>query len=1206
MKKLFLIPLLACFSCVMAWGAEVGTFAELQEAIATPNAEITLTAIIDVTADLDLNGATITGYKMYLRVPSDASVVLENGTISNTYTALLSGSGSALYINNGGKVTLRNISLSAYAPVYFKTKGEVEIGTGVTFTSTAPTTRKIFEYSGSTKDAHKITLLSGTNLELNQVDQQIAMNNYYKFTINSGATLTLDGVVARKSATCNASIVNNGTLNIKKYFCVTTLDYSGNGDINISELTTGMRFSDAAFEALHVLDNLDNPSAYKFVKAATKISGVKTIVTDVRLATDEIADVFAEYTDATLGNVEIDATATSSQSLDFADAVTLAGSNELRLIKYVAYKGTIDITGKDIVFANGGLTVQNGSLTITGTGTIRSTNDANNTNCLFQVNGKATDAANYSTLTIGENVTIDGGYCAIGVFGISNGANAYGVTVNMNGTLLNQKMAVTINGNVNATTGNVPVINLNGTINCYNVGAYAAGYGIWNVAGSITTTPAADRTKSSAFAAKSGQININDGAVLVGAGDGSRVEAFSNGVISSGAALQLESNGVYAGGMNIAIADGATLRSNGGWYAIYEYVANANDDTAVDDIDVTGGNFQGGILVSQSLAAKGGFVSGGKWSVDVIANCVTGKTTNPITEDPYFFEVGDPTIATAEIKNEGTNNAVLTNTDGETYAESYSSPAVGTDADVKTTTATNQVVISENTDVVVDQTDENKSTIVEVKKVTVEGDAALTVTEGATLMVGAGAVLLDENTTTGGLTVEAGAALVVDGLVYGSTADNFVIEGEEGKSGIVLFSPETEFVREDHPTATYRFTSKSFYDYTNAKWVYQRFGMPSHDGVVTMKSTNTAVSSYVYTWNGEDWGAPAAMPAEGLVYNDATKAVPFQCYQLASTNVKASPTTYDFVVELMGNADAPLQFKAGWNPYANSYTAPIDIKSFLNDVLANTTTATGIDATIYLYKDLGNDTYTWQGINLGNAGKSYRVRENGAMVKKTYDATIEPMQAFIMKLGAGTDAQADINYLNNVYNPAMGIAPSSAPVRSRYNEVQVGAYNETYWDNISLMEGDLFSAGYDNGYDAPKYDFNRGLSLYVMNGETRMERVATDNVEGLFIGIDAPQAGTYTLDFSDVQGMNYALVDMTTHATITISEGTEYTFYAAQGADDYRFQLIPARPVTTGMEDVEVAPAAKGIYSLTGQYLGEDVKALPAGVYIINGAKVIK
>ena len=47
---------------------------------------------------------------------------------------------------------------------------------------------------------------------------------------------------------------------------------------------------------------------------------------------------------------------------------------------------------------------------------------------------------------------------------------------------------------------------------------------------------------------------------------------------------------------------------------------------------------------------------------------------------------------------------------------------------------------------------------------------------------------------------------------------------------------------------------------------------------------------------------------------------------------------------------------------------------------------------------------------------------------------------------------------------------------------------------------------------------------------------------------------------------------------------------------------------TTGIENI-VTPTAisnQKVYNLNGQYVGNDLKAMPKGIYIVNGKKVIK
>ena len=1137
---------MALFSCVMAFAVDVSTFDDLQTALkGIEPTTITLTSDITISSStsinrevtIDLNGHTLTDDgRHYISVGSKGDVTVENGFIRVASTNSFS--------LTGGKLTFENVKKVA--------DQDPNVGTVMYDDGTDVSKEPIHVWQQSG------TLTLDSDCDLNIVEKTVG-----------GITNNGTGTIYLKLA----SITDNS---VKDYLetlpagtkIVPTSIYASLYEDYASYFYPGVK----EHMFLTLTGNGDGIETY-YLKSTT-IKG------EYKLEKGEKTYYFKNMQEA----MKYSTNEYPYKLQEDVSQVTLT------------YPGYLDLNGKTLTLTRNASTivkVEKGQLTIRNsqpaTGGINITGTGTESGCAFDIKPSSTSKANYSVLTIEEGVTINMPNYIGYVFAVYNSTNGYGTVLNMNGTVnAPNGRGITLSGNIKAVDPNAPIFNIGGTINAKGIGIYAAGYGVWNI------NAGARIIGHTGIAIKAGQLSLN-GQVIANGDDGQRTDTWGNGVIGSNAALQIESNPSYAGEMEITIGSTANLSSTG-WYAIYEY-GSAN--TAVKSIAVNGGLFQGGILISQSLAAKGGFVSGGKWSVDVTANVAAGKAANPINEDPYFFGVGDPTEATAQKDNTSGQNAVLVNAAASISDISDAQSEAGRESAV-TSTATNSVVVTENTDVVV----AGDNDIVDVKKVTVEG-ADLTVKEGATLNVGTGAVLIGENAT---LTVEEGAALVVDGLVYGATADNFVVESSEQKSAIVLFSPETEFIKEDHPKATYRFTSKSFKN--GSKWVYQRFGMPTYNGNVTVKEgegTASAVRSFICTWdyNADDWGAWSELnKTTGLQF---AEAVPFQCYQLGSDNAKDAPVTYDFIVDLMGNANASLNFKAGWNPYANSYTAPIDIREFITDVLSKA--GTGIDATVYLYKDLGNDTYTWQAINMSNAGKIYRVREDGAMVKKTFPGSIEPMQAFIMKLGSGSAESTDINYLNSVYNPAMGIArPENAPARYRasYSEVQIGAFNEKYWDNVSLMEGEQFSAGYDNGYDAPKYDNNKGLSLYVTNGNARMERVATDNVEGLFIGIDAPEAGEYTLDFSGVNGMEYKVVDMQTGNVFEIEEDAEFRFYAEAGQNDYRFQIVGRQNLPTAIDNTDAIKSLKGVYTITGQYVGEDLNVLPKGVYVVNGVKVVK
>ncbi len=1226
MKKFLVFSLMTMLCVSMAWG-EITNVAQLGEIIYKCDSE----AEADDPSSYTYKKA-YTALNKAIAAAEDGQTVIVLSDVASTYVTFgnptgrtvtldlngktLSGANTNLAINGGNKLILVNTDSNNNGcinhtgnnmsyPIWCKANAEVEINNGVTVQS---------EKSNSIKGA------SGATITINGGTLTYAGTNTLAVIGAVGSTLNINGgsIIGNPNAGNTTGLAIQAKTSSTVNMVGGTITAGNNEDNTVAGAEAAssvyLQASTLTMTGGEIRSTTTNPALYVDGFSNVAISGTVPTITstsgDIVLNNGAIVNNIKAQSSTTL---TINEGATVSSTSGYAIEATKVGE---AIPSITIDGGTVEYVGStadDVIKCNGAtltmnsgriesttiwdaILVNNGSQVTINGGLVTNTSTGEKA---FAININANTSGSGDPIV--TTLNINGGSI------VSNTAQAgYGVSMYGNGATLNMT-----DGSINATsfaiTGN-GTAEYGGTaidISGGSLSSATADAAIYHPQAGTLTISGGTITGQTGIGIKGGTLTISGGTIHAVGSNGGRVEGYNNGLNPSFAAVQIESNPGYAGNMNITVSNDATLISDS-WYAFYEYTPenkNPQKETKVNSISVTGGNFQGGILISQDLATKGGFVSGGKWSKDITANVAAGKAANPIDEDPYFFEVGNPTAATAEIVNDPSKNAVLTNEDGETYAGSYSSESVGDDAEVKTSTATNQAVITKNTDVVVDQTDEENSTVVEVKKVTVEGDAELNIKEGATLMVGSGSVLLNEETTTGGLTVEAGASLVVEGLVYGSTAENFVIEGEEDKSGIVLFSPETEFIREDHPKATYRFTSKSFRD--GSKWVYQRFGMPSVDGNVTVKSGNMSINSYICTWDYEadDWGTWRKIEsADGLAYTDA---VPFQCYELGSTNAKNAPVTYDFIVDLMGNANAPLSFKTGWNPYANSYTAPIDIKTFLNDVIeAN---GGNILATIYLYKDLGDDTYTWQGINLSNVGTTYRVRENGTMVKKFYESSIKPMQAFIMKLSNGEEATQDIDYLNNVYNPAMGIEPAPAPARNNaaMSRVQIGLYNDMYWDNISLTEGEQFSAAEDNGYDAPKYN-STGLILYAINGSERMERVATDNLDGWFLGLQAPAAGTYTIDFSGVENFDYALIDRANNTIINIMEDGEYTFNAAQGENNYRFQIVAANKVPTAIDNMTADKQMTGVYSITGQYLGEDVNALPKGVYIINGTKVVK
>lgn len=1120
------------------------------------------------TYTLDLNGHTLAAGSNAIEVEGNTNLTIQGGTITSSRSSAIEANA---WQNNIPTLTLDNVTVTC-GGTGLKTDGNVDLS-----------------LTGTTACTVKLNTLA----------------NLSNFTLTNSAECTI--YVMGRNSIYNSSYTRADCIRDNAL-----INKLGAGN-DWWQIRTGFILPDqVATYSSHI-------SSYSYVLTNATVScGSDDELDYYYLIVKEKPDVVATVngTDYYILSEALNASSAEHPAV-LSDNLTVSALSATQ-----SHNCYLDLNGHTLTIpqvGNSGNSIINGSMHISGTGTI-------NTGAPFYLVGSTdANATDYSVLEIGANVTVN--YTGANyVLWVAENANntAYGVRVNLAGTVNSTVSGAYINGNIQAVSAHAPIFNISGTLDAAITGIYAAGYGIWNITGTVKGND------GFGLGIKGGQLNMTAGKIYAG-GDDHRVVGYNNGMYKSGAALQIESNNAYAGAMTINIT-GGELESNRG-YAIYEYVAKSNDPTAVQTIAIANDStahkldannpvvyplFQGGICISQSLAARGGFVSGGKWTKDISANIKTGENlsllNNPDGDNPpYLYLVGVPAPAQAEdyAEKDASNNAVLTNSASQAAAESYSSDNVGENPDVITIKETNPVVVSENTDVVATEA----APVVEVKKVTVDNNAQLTVTEGATLMVGAGSVLLDTTATTGGLTVEAGATLVVDGLIYGSTENNFVIESQEGKSGIVLFSPETEFIKEDHPKATYRFTSKAFRE--GSKWVYQRFGVPTFDGHATIEWSNKPegdFKSWVKKWDyvNDDWTDWTPFSGNQLEINNVP---PFQGLMLASNNVKPGNTNpamvYEFTGSLMGNSDANLHFYYGWNYYANSYTAPININEFIQTVKTSLGGSNDILATIYLYQDMGDDTYTWQAVNEFTAGSSTVVGFTPGVgpIYENVPSVINPMQAFLMRLNVEGEADQTIDYADNVYTPATVNTFNPAPARNRVtnNSMQISVFNANgNFDKVFFVENDNFSNDLDNGFDAYKYDGNKGVSLYAMSADKHMEILASNDVDGSFIGINAPEAGNYTLYFSGIQGMNYALIDMKNNTVISIEEGGQYNFYAEAGQNDYRFQLVAPARVPTAIENVGVNAELKGIYTITGQYLGEDINALPKGVYIINGAKVVK
>ena len=480
----------------------------------------------------------------------------------------------------------------------------------------------------------------------------------------------------------------------------------------------------------------------------------------------------------------------------------------------------------------------------------------------------------------------------------------------------------------------------------------------------------------------------------------------------------------------------------------------------------------------------------------------------------------------------------------------------------------------------------------------VSENTTITVRDGETLRVGGGGIVMG-STTTSKIIVEAGGTLISDKDIITSSYDNIelTMDAKNKKYSQLLIKPYVQ--QEQHPEATVVLKSKA-YKMNATENAWQRFAVPTYNNSLTRAAgiayDATAFPTAIYRWdytsaNDNKW--TIMKKAENRAFE------PFECYNL-STNVMDADNraAYTFQCELVGNGNANLNFVgADWNYFANSYTAPIDLRAFVTDLFENYSST--LFSTVYIHNIDGDgwDPVSWVAV------------EDDELVQ----TKIQPMQAFVLyKMGA-IDSYT-INYENLIYNPVMAALSSSpAPARRTqtgidYQRASVVITDENgKSDVVKFYEGAEFDSNINNGYDVLKLMNEGKLSAYIVAQEGKMAYLASDNIENATIAMQTKEATTYTLSFKNVTLEGYGVRDNLTGTTTEIKEGNIYHFSApANAAVEGRFQVVAMPKITTAVENVENATATKGIYTLTGIYMGEDFNAVPAGIYIVNGKKMVK
>ena len=747
---------------------------------------------------------------------------------------------------------------------------------------------------------------------------------------------------------------------------------------------------------------------------------------------------------------------------------------------------------------------------------------------------------------------------------------AYGVTVNLEEgvTVYGSKYGVKVNGTLINDNSNLPTVNVKagatvksdpgteiGLTNTESVAIYASGAGAWNIEGTVSG--------NNGIYIKSGTMTVSGDAVIEGTGAYSQVSITDrvSGVNAAGNAITIDDNKNYAGDIQVSVSGNPTVSSTNGYaFVATTTIASKNPPTG-QSISITGGTFAGS-------DNTGTITFDGDLGESVVANnSIQGGNFSDETVLNYIDQTGSLIVAE--------------NTNGEIK---YTLTATPVGATTPTVVGENDPMLDDaiqSSDIVKLKygTGQTLTTDVACAYLSISNAQTVTIPAGKTLS--AGTVVLGNDAV---IVVEPGGKLVVTGEtgIVAWNPSNIVLETSDDAPAQLLLAPEA--TANTRPAATVILKSKSWRTDANNK-VYQFFGTPVTDVTAFTMNGESDRMAYVYqlgstaTIGSLTVASPFANPEifqEGVIY------------YLLSNNDADHLLDYTFKGNLLGNNNIVANVETNWSPFANSYTGNISV----NELLSALSTEYGTDnstveTNVYTYSYIGANKLSWNVNNLLDG-----------------ISNVAPMQPIMLK-NHGTATNFTVDYEDLVWN-----ARNSAPARRAISGMDKVKVHVTAADGSSdyvvLAQADQFSAEYENGYDAEKY-MNDFMNIYV-NDEHKQQTFATNNINNTLIGFDVVEAGMYTLSFSDVMGNNLVLVDLANGARINMEEGATYTFAAsANEANDARFQVVEARKMPTDVEVVNAAvKAQKGIYSLVGAYLAENFDVLPAGLYVVNGVKVVK
>lgn len=369
-------------------------------------------------------------------------------------------------------------------------------------------------------------------------------------------------------------------------------------------------------------------------KAVQRADGTwKAIPVDATIVAEVNGELFATLEEA-FSAAETGATITLCDSVSGVATIKVNNGTSL----------TLDLNGFTIGFKEYNyFEIQNGTLNIEGKGVVREEEPYYSPVRVF--GSSDPNATNYSVVKIGENVTLEG-YYGLDVNVQSEQKTAYGVFVEVNGTLIGKKDASSwggvglyVNGNITQTEGNVPQIIINPTAVLTGEhgehSQYGASAGMYLAGYAKTAINGGSIEADTGIEIRAGELTVVDG-IITGTAMPTEVTPNGNGSTTAGAGIAAAQH-TTALPLKVVVSGGVIQ----GYTAFYQVTPEDNPNIDVIDLSIIGGNYScisGGINSVYSEDCKG-FVSGGYFNSDPTGYLKNGYTIEPSNVADYTYHV---------------------------------------------------------------------------------------------------------------------------------------------------------------------------------------------------------------------------------------------------------------------------------------------------------------------------------------------------------------------------------------------------------------------------------------------------------------------------------------------------------------------------------------------------------------------------------------